>query len=174
MVAKRPEDRLQTMGEVIAKDLDLQRFLLTLVGVFATLALVLASVGLYGLVAYSASQRTQEVGIRVALGAQTGDVLRMVVGQGTKLILAGVAIGLGAAFAATRLMRGLLYGVSATDPYISTAVPAVLGLSAMIASYVPARRAASSLIWLESDVFRISFLTFSSMIMISKMPVRPR
>jgi len=108
---------------------------------FALLALVLATMGLYGVMAYAVSQRTKEIGIRMALGAQTTDVLRLVVGQGLALICAGVVIGLGAALASTRLLRSLLFGVSATDPLTFVAVAMLLAGVALLACWIPARRA---------------------------------
>jgi predicted permease len=114
----------------------------SLVGVFGLLGLLLAVVGLYGVISHSVSQRAREIGVRIALGAQTGDVLRMVLKQGIILTLAGIAAGLGAAFAVTRLMRSLLYGVSATDPMTFIVIPLLLTFVAMMACWIPARRAA--------------------------------
>jgi ABC-type antimicrobial peptide transport system permease subunit len=99
-------------------------------------------VGVYGLVAYSVTQRTQEIGIRFALGAQASDVIKLVVGDGMKLVLGGVALGLAGSLALTRVMTSLLYGVSATDPLIFAGVSLALMLVALLASYIPARRAA--------------------------------
>jgi ABC-type antimicrobial peptide transport system permease subunit len=112
-----------------------------LLGSFAALALILAAVGLYGLISYATTQRTHEIGIRMALGAQTGDVLKLVIGQGIKLALIGVLIGLGGALAVTRLMRSLLFGVSAIDPLTFIVVAASLTLVAIAACWLPARRA---------------------------------
>jgi putative ABC transport system permease protein len=108
---------------------------------FAGVALVLASVGVYGVIAYSVSQRTQEIGVRVALGAQSSDVIRMVVRGGAMLALMGIAIGLVGAFAVTRVIASLLFDVSATDTLSFVGVTVFLGAIAIIASYVPARRA---------------------------------
>lgn len=132
---------VRTMAEVIAdamQDTTLQTFLL---GVFAGLALILAVVGLYGVMAYVVTQRTHEIGIRMALGAQQTDVLRLVMSQGAKLTSIGIAIGLAGAFALTRLLATLLFGVSTHDPATFAIVSAVLGGVAMAACYIPARRA---------------------------------
>ncbi|MGH9433266.1 MAG: FtsX-like permease family protein, partial [Terriglobia bacterium] len=118
-----------------------QRLAGALAGVFGLLALVLAAVGIYGVIAYSARQRTHEIGIRMALGARPDDVLRMVLGQGARLALVGVVIGLAASFAVTRLMTGILFGVSATDPLTFAGVAILLALVALAACYIPARRA---------------------------------
>jgi len=118
-----------------------RRFLLLLVGLFAAAALALAAVGIYGVVAFSVTRRTQEIGVRMALGAQRSDVLRLVVGEGARLALAGVAIGVAASFAITRLVSSLLYGVSATDPMTFAGVAGLLAVVALLASYIPARRA---------------------------------
>ncbi|MHB8484279.1 MAG: ABC transporter permease [Candidatus Acidiferrales bacterium] len=133
---------VRTMDEIVAEsmqDTTLQTFLL---GAFATLALVLAAVGLYGVMSYLVTQRTHEIGIRMALGAQQGDVLKLVIGQGTKLIVIGVAIGIAASLGLTRLMSAMLFGVTATDPATYVAVALLLAVVALVACYVPARRAA--------------------------------
>ena len=118
-----------------------RRFLLLLVGLFAAAALTLAAVGIYGIVAFSAARRTQEIGIRMALGAQRSDVLRLIVGEGARLALFGVAIGMAASFMVTRLLSSLLFEVSATDPITFAGVAVLLALVALFASYIPARRA---------------------------------
>jgi putative ABC transport system permease protein len=109
--------------------------------VFATLALIIAAVGIYGVMAYSVAQRTQEIGIRMALGAARQDVLRLVVGQAMRLTIIGVGIGLAGAYAVTRLMASVLFGVSATDPPTFIGVTVILGLSAVFAAWLPAERA---------------------------------
>src|SRR5262249_26598217 len=112
-----------------------------LVGGFAVSALLLVAIGLYGVIAYSVSQRTREIGIRMALGAQSRDALRLIVGQGMKLALIGIVIGLAGALVLTRLLKTLLFGVSATDPLTFAVVVLLLAAVALLASYVPARRA---------------------------------
>jgi putative ABC transport system permease protein len=112
-------------------------------GVFGMLALVLASVGVYGLIAYSVAQRTREIGIRVALGARAGAVVSLVVGQGIRIAVAGVLLGVALTFAVTQLLANLLYGVSARDPIIFGTVAIALSVVAAMASVLPARRAAT-------------------------------
>jgi predicted permease len=136
--------QVQTMHEIIESSLASQRFAMMLLGAFAAIALVLAGIGLYGVIAYVVGQRTNEIGIRMALGAQRGTVLRWVLWQGTRLALAGVVVGLVAAAALTRLLAklSLLFNVSATDPLTFSAVAGVLLLVAVAACWIPARRAA--------------------------------
>jgi putative ABC transport system permease protein len=137
----QPVSDVRTMREVLSESLARQRFSMLLLGIFAAVALVLAAVGLYGVMSYTVAQRTREIGLRMALGAQRLDVLRMVVGQGLKLVLLGVALGLLASLALTRVMASLLYGISATDPATLITISLVLIAVAMLASYIPARRA---------------------------------
>ncbi|MDQ3648968.1 MAG: ABC transporter permease, partial [Acidobacteriota bacterium] len=136
-----PVASVASLEQVIADAVWQPRFNLLLIGVFAVVALLLSAVGLYGVIAYFVAERTHEIGIRMALGAQTGDVLKLVVGQGMVLALVGVGIGLVGAFALTRVMASLLYGVSATDPLTFVGVAALLMVVAVLACYVPARRA---------------------------------
>jgi len=131
----------ETMDSVVARSLTSRRFAMILLAVFAALALLLASVGIYGVISYIVGQRTHEIAIRMALGARTGDVLKIVLGQGARLTLLGVMIGLAGAAGLTRLMSRILYGVSVTDPLTFAVVAIVLTLVAMAACYIPARRA---------------------------------
>ena len=137
----QPVSNIQTMEEILADSIARQRFSMLLLAIFAAVALVLAGVGIYGVMSYSVAQRTHEIGIRMALGAQTGAVLKLAVGYGMKLVLAGLVIGLIAAFALTRVMSTLLFGVTATDPATFTLISLLLIAVAVIASYIPARRA---------------------------------
>ncbi len=129
------------MEQVIVDSVAPQRFNTILLGSFAAVALVLASVGIYGVMAYLVTQRTQEIGIRMALGAQQRDVFRSVVGQGMGLVLIGLVMGLVAALASTRLLSSLLYGISAADPATFTVVSLLLIGVALLASVIPAYRA---------------------------------
>ncbi len=133
----------QTMNQVVAESLAARRFSMTLFGTFAALALLLASVGLFGVISYVVGRRTHEIGVRLALGARQGDVVWWVLGQGARMAFAGVAIGLAAAFALTRVMArsSLLFGVRATDPLTFSAVALLLVAVALAACYVPALRA---------------------------------
>ncbi|MHB8526693.1 MAG: ABC transporter permease [Candidatus Acidiferrales bacterium] len=137
----QPVHDLKTMDALIAESLGPQRFATNLLAVFAGLAILLSAVGLYGLISYSVTQRTNEFGIRMALGAQPGDVMRMVLRQGIALALAGVVAGAAAGLVLTRAMRSLLYGVSAADPVSFAGAAVLLVLVALIACYIPARRA---------------------------------
>ena len=136
-----PVTSMKPMSEVVHASLGSERFNLTLLALFAGVALVLAGVGIYGVMSYTVTQRTHEIGVRMALGASAADVLRMVVRQGMTLAFTGIVIGLAAALALTRLMTSLLYGTSATDPLTFTAIALVLAGVALGACFVPARRA---------------------------------
>jgi len=127
----------QLLGDSLARS----RFTMMLLAIFAAIALTLASVGIYGVIAYGVTQRTQEFGIRIALGAEGRDVLRLVLGQGTRLVLLGIGLGVVLAVTLGRFLSTLLYGISPTDPLTFGAVALLLGLIALAACYVPARRA---------------------------------
>jgi predicted permease len=131
----------ETMDSIVARSLASRRFAMTLLAVFAALALILASIGIYGVISYIAGLRMHEMGIRMALGAQRSDVLKMVLGQGVRLAITGVVIGLVVAAGLTQLMTKILYGVSATDPLTFALVAMVLTVVALAACYIPARRA---------------------------------
>ncbi len=132
---------VQTMNEVVSNSFAARRLSMMLLGVFAALALVLACVGIYGVISYLVGQRTHEIGVRMALGAQRRDVLRLVIGHGARMALIGVAIGIGAALGLTRLMANQLFGVSAHDPLTFAGVGMLLVIVAVAACYIPARRA---------------------------------
>jgi len=133
--------RFRTLDQVFSSSLDGRRFTIALFGVFAAVALLIAAIGVYGVMAYTVTQRTHEIGIRMALGAQGADVLRLSLGQGMRLAVTGVAMGLLAAFALTRLMKGLLFGVEATDPLTFAVIALLLMIVALLACWFPARRA---------------------------------
>jgi predicted permease len=136
-----PLASVRTMGDVYSKAVARTSFTLVMLGIAGAMALTLGIIGIYGVISFTVSQRKREFGIRLALGAQGGDVVQMVLRQGAKMTLAGVAIGAGAAFVLTRLMRGLLFGVTERDPLTFGLVAALLMLVALLACYVPARRA---------------------------------
>jgi ABC-type antimicrobial peptide transport system permease subunit len=139
--ANLPLASVRTMQEVYDKSMARTSFTLVMLGIAGAMALVLGLIGIYGVISYTVSQRQREIGIRLALGAQQANVLHMVLRQGTKMALVGVAIGMSAAFALTRLMSSLLFGVTAHDPMTFAAVAALLILVALLACYVPALRA---------------------------------
>lgn len=132
---------VSSMEEISALSVAPQRFNMMLVGLFAGLGLALAAIGIYGVISYTVAQRTNEIGLRIALGAQTRDIIRLVLGQGLTLVVLGTVLGLAGAYGLTRLMKSLLFGVSATDPLTYAGVAVLLALVALAASYVPARRA---------------------------------
>jgi putative ABC transport system permease protein len=134
---------LQTMQGRIADSLGPRRFAVTLLGVFAAIALFLAALGLYGIISYSVAQRTQEIGIRMALGAKRMEVLRLVVGQGMRLVAAGVAVGIVVSLALAQVLSTQLFEVRAFDPITFFLTVLVMAAVALLASYVPARRAAN-------------------------------
>jgi predicted permease len=136
-----PLASVRTMQEVYDKSVARTSFTLVMLGIAGAMALALGIIGIYGVMSYTVSQRKREIGIRLALGAQGGDVLKIVLRQGTKLALVGVVIGIAAAFALTRLMTNLLFGVTAHDPLTFVAVAVLLILVALLACYIPARRA---------------------------------
>ena len=137
----QPIANVNTMEQIISDSIAQQRLSMVLMGLFGALALVLSAVGIYGLLSFAVTQRTQEMGIRLALGAQVSDVLALVLKQGMVLVLAGEVLGLAGAFALTRLISSLLFGVRPTDAMTFIAVGAVLALVALLACYFPARRA---------------------------------
>ena len=132
---------VESMDSIVSDSLADRRFSMALLGVFAALALILSSVGIYGVISYVVGERTHEIGIRMALGAQPRDVLRQMLRRGIRMTYPGIAVGLAAAFFLTRLMAKMLYGVSSADPLTFVGVAALLSLVALAACYVPARRA---------------------------------
>ena len=134
--------RFDTIDHVISASVADRQFNLLLLGAFALTALIVALMGVYGVVAYLVSQRTKEIGIRMALGAETSDVVRMIAGEGLKIIIVGAAVGVAGALALTRLLQSLLFGVSAADPTTFTAAFVLIVAAGLTACYLPARRAA--------------------------------
>src|SRR5262249_52203617 len=133
-----PVNQVVTMDERLSNSVAGRRFQMLLLGIFAAVALVIATVGIYRVISYAVSWRTHEIGIRIALGAEASDVLRMVIWRGMSLTLIGVALGLAAALALTRVMKNLLFDVSATDPATFALIALLLVGVALIASYIPA------------------------------------
>jgi putative ABC transport system permease protein len=129
------------MDTLVSRSVAADRFSMWLLGLLGSLALALAASGLFSLLSYLVSQRTHEIGVRMALGARHRDIFRLIIGQGAILVAAGLAIGLGASFLCARLFSSLLFGVSAADPLTFMVTPALLSLAALVACYVPARRA---------------------------------
>src|SRR6185295_2547658 len=137
----QPITSVRTMDQLLNRTLSEAKFSLLLFGLFAALALLLAAIGIYGVMATSVTQRTHEIGLRMALGAQKGDVLRLVVRQGMTAVVVGIVTGLAFAVALTRLMSTLLFGVTPTDPTTLALITILLGVVALLACYIPARRA---------------------------------
>jgi predicted lysophospholipase L1 biosynthesis ABC-type transport system permease subunit len=137
-----PITRLRPMGVVAADSVAARRFDMLLLALFAALAVSLAAIGVYGVIAYAVAQRTREIGVRVAIGARIGDVVRLVLRGGLRLALLGIGLGLAGAVLATRLMAGMLYGVAPADPATLAAVAGALLATALFACWLPARRAA--------------------------------
>ncbi|MGH9940255.1 MAG: FtsX-like permease family protein, partial [Blastocatellia bacterium] len=136
-----PVSNIKTVERMIHEITSPKRLMTAMMSVFAAIALLLAGVGLYALMAYAVSQRTHEIGVRMALGARARDILRLITGQGLKLTLVGLALGMAGAFALTRVMAPLLYGVTATDPLTFILISLSLAGAALLACWVPARRA---------------------------------
>jgi putative ABC transport system permease protein len=137
----QPITAVSTMDQLLARTLSEAKFRLLLFGLFGVLALLLAAIGIYGVMATSVSQRTHEIGLRMALGAQKRDVLRLIIRQGMTSVIVGIGAGLAFAFALTRLMSTLLFGVTPTDPATLALITILLGIVALLACYLPARRA---------------------------------
>jgi putative ABC transport system permease protein len=136
-----PLNRVQSMDELLGLSLAERQFNMSLLGLFAALAMILVAVGIYGVIAYSVSQRTHEIGIRMAVGARRVDVLRLVVGQGVRMAAVGLTVGILGGFALTRLMTKLLFGVAPTDPFTFATVVLLMMAVVLLASWIPARRA---------------------------------
>jgi putative ABC transport system permease protein len=136
----QPVSEIRTMEQVRAQSVALYSFSSGLLAIFAAIALILAVVGIYGVISYAVTRRTQEIGLRLALGAQTSDVLKLVIGWGMKLTLIGVAIGLGASVALTRMMKNFL-GMNEADPLTFTVIVLLLSMVGLLACWIPARRA---------------------------------
>jgi putative ABC transport system permease protein len=137
----QPVSDIKTMDQVLSDSLARRRIYMALLGIFAGAALLLAAVGIYGVMSYTVNQRVHEIGLRLALGAERADVLRLILSEGTKIAFVGTAAGIAVALALTRLMTSLLYGVTATDPATLVAVAALPVFVALVACYIPARRA---------------------------------
>jgi putative ABC transport system permease protein len=137
----QPFYAVATGDELVSQTLKGRQFIVLLLGSFALIAMLLAGIGIYGLISFSTSQRTHEIGVRMALGAEARDVLRMILKEGIVLSLLGVGIGLVGAFALSRLLKGMLYEITPTDPLTFAAISLLLVFVAMLASYLPARRA---------------------------------
>ena len=136
-----PLFNVRSMNDVIADNAAGEQFITLLIGIFATVALLLAAIGIYGVLSYAVTQRTQEIGIRMSLGATRPHIFRLVIGQGSRMILLGFALGVVGAFAAQRLLTSSLHVIKPNDPAIYVAAPLCLALIALLACYMPARRA---------------------------------
>jgi putative ABC transport system permease protein len=137
----QPIYSVRTMSDIRAESVAPERLNLTLLSIFAGIALVLAIVGIYGVMSYSVTQRTHEIGIRMAIGAQQADVFKMILGQGMKLAFIGIGVGLVGAYGLTRLMQTMLFGVEATDKMTFAGIAVLLAVVALLACYLPGRRA---------------------------------
>ena len=137
----QPVYNIKTMEDVLSQSIATPHVITSLLTIFAAIALLLAAMGVYGVMSYSVAMRTHEVGVRMALGAQQQHVLRMILGHGLRLVLLGVGLGVMVAFAVTHVISNLLFGVSATDPQVFIGVPLLLIAVALLATYFPARRA---------------------------------
>jgi putative ABC transport system permease protein len=136
-----PFAKIRTMETILSENVSRQKFNTVLLGIFAAVALALAAIGIYGLMSYSVEQQKQEVGIRMALGADRGQVLQLILRQGMTPVIIGVLIGVGIGYALTRVMSSLLFGVKANDPFTFVGVAVVLTLVALLAALIPAQRA---------------------------------
>ncbi|MGH9583459.1 MAG: FtsX-like permease family protein, partial [Bryobacteraceae bacterium] len=139
---EQPINRIRTMDEIVSETYGTIRFPMTLLWIFSALALVLSAVGIFGVMSYTVSQRTRELAIRMALGASRGEILQLILGEGLGVTLLGIALGLAAALGLSRIMAGYLYGITATDPLTFALASLLLAMVALLASYIPARRAA--------------------------------
>jgi putative ABC transport system permease protein len=139
-----PAANTRSMEQYLAASVAPRRFNVLVLGIFAATALLLAATGLYAVISYAVTQRTREIGVRIALGAQRRSVIRLVVGQALGLVLIGEAVGTVGALAVTRIMSGMLFGVSYADPATFSVAPLVLAIVAVVSSYIPARRAAAA------------------------------
>jgi putative ABC transport system permease protein len=136
-----PVSEVKALPQILSGETAAPRAIASLFAAFAALALVLGIIGIYGVISFFVGQRTREIGIRIAMGAQRRDILKLVINEGLTLTVIGIVVGLGSAFALTRFLAAFLYGVSATDPLDFAAVAALFGVVALAASYIPARRA---------------------------------